>query len=131
MTYGLYKGSRLPDNSIRILTLLPGTEEEEIRCQMRCATLSDRPRYSAVSYMWGPSDERRTIWINEQQIYVRKNLWSALQRLRLRTQDRKLWVDAICIYSHRTRIKCCRNLRFEPLFCEGFDFTAQRKFQGK
>jgi hypothetical protein len=97
MAYELYRSLRLPDNSIRILTLVPGTEEEEIRCQMRCAALSDRPRYSAVSYMWGPSDERRTVWVNERRIYVRKNLWSALQRLRLRTQDRKLWIDAICI----------------------------------
>jgi hypothetical protein len=32
-------------------------------------------------------------------------------------------VDLLCIYPDRYRTKCCRNLRFEPQFCEGFGFA--------
>jgi hypothetical protein len=38
-----------------------------------------------------------------------------------------LWVDSICIYSHRTTMKHCRNLRFMPQLSEGFDFVSKRK----
>src|SRR5271154_348581 len=31
-----------------------------------------------------------------------------------------------CIYSYRTATKCCRNLRFRPQFCEGFDSNPQK-----
>lgn len=26
-----------------------------------------------------------------------------------------MWIDALCTYPHRSRTKCCRNLRYEPL----------------
>jgi hypothetical protein len=39
----------------------------------------------------------------------------------LKTLTRR--VPALCIYSYRSRIKHRRNLRFEPLFSEGFDFA--------
>jgi hypothetical protein len=42
-----------------------------------------------------------------------------LRHLRLQDQERILWVDALCIYQDRYRTKWCRNLRFEPQFCEG------------
>jgi Heterokaryon incompatibility protein (HET) len=36
---------------------------------------------------------------------------------------RYLWIDALCIYSHRTVMKYFRILRFAPQFSEGFNFT--------
>lgn len=35
-----------------------------------------------------------------------------------------LWIDALCIYLDRYRMKDCRNLRFGPLFSEGFRFAS-------
>src|SRR5271170_983143 len=41
----------------------------------------------------------------------------------LRTSCVLSGVDAVCIYQDRYRSKCCRNLRFEPQFCEGVGFA--------
>jgi Heterokaryon incompatibility protein (HET) len=90
------------------------------------------PQYSALSYTWGhpllddfKDDFADAIICNGQRIPVGFNLHEALQYFFVHSSvaPELLWVDAICIYSHRTRIKCCRNMSFEPLFCEGFDFT--------
>jgi hypothetical protein len=37
-----------------------------------------------------------------------------------------IWIGAVCIYPDRHRTKHCRNLTFEPLFCEvvGFVYLA-------
>jgi len=34
-------------------------------------------------------------------------------------------VDTVCIYFDRSQTKSCRNLRFTPLFCEGFGLCIQ------
>lgn len=54
--------------------------------------------YEAMSYVWGPSNERRSITLcGEKGFAVTDNLYSALQRLRYPNGERKLWIDAICI----------------------------------
>src|SRR5256885_12454433 len=32
-------------------------------------------------------------------------------------------IDSVCMYQDRYRSKCCRNLKFEPQFCEGVGFA--------
>jgi hypothetical protein len=56
-------------------------------------------------------------------INITENLHSALQNLRRPDKTHVLWVDAVCIYRDRYRSKCCRNLTFEPQFCEGVGFA--------
>jgi hypothetical protein len=34
-------------------------------------------------------------------------------------------IDSVCIYPDRSRIRHLRNLRFEPLFCEGVDYNQE------
>jgi len=92
-------------------------------------------QYYALSYTWDspgpgfPADwgdgSTRTIRIDDQDFPVRLNLFSAIESLRLRGfSGAKFWIDAICIYSDRSRMKHCRNLRFEPPFCEGIDLQS-------
>jgi hypothetical protein len=52
--------------------------------------------YEALSYEWGdPAQRRHDIYINEEQVSIRENLWLALRRV---TQPNVfLWVDALCI----------------------------------
>jgi hypothetical protein len=35
---------------------------------------------------------------------------------------RYIWIDSLCMYPGRSRTKCCRNLRLNPLICEGVGF---------
>jgi hypothetical protein len=53
--------------------------------------------YDALSYVWGGEDKPRTISIGRHDVQVTENLYAALLRLRYRSFDRFLWVDAICI----------------------------------
>lgn len=53
--------------------------------------------YEALSYMWGDVQLTETILINNQEVSVRRNLWSALLHIRQRDRPRLLWVDALCI----------------------------------
>lgn len=40
-------------DEIRLLHLNPGSGGEPIECTLVHATLSDKPHYEALSYMWG------------------------------------------------------------------------------
>jgi hypothetical protein len=52
----------------------------------------------ALSYEWGfPSPNDPTILIDSENIITWKNLYDALLHIRLPNQDRRLWIDAICI----------------------------------
>ena len=47
--------------------------------------------------MWGPANPLHSILIDGANFEVRENLWLALQHLRLESESRVLWIDAICI----------------------------------
>jgi hypothetical protein len=83
-------------------------------------------QYEALSYFWGSDPADRPISLNNSHFLIKSNLEEVLRRLNKEQTDRVLWIDAICIYQDRYRTKCCRNLRFEPLFCEGFGFAYFR-----
>ena len=59
-------------------------------------TSSRVPQYDALSYMWGP-EVMKPIEIYGTTYEIRENLWQAFLHLRLETETRVLWVDAICI----------------------------------
>ncbi|KAI1122512.1 heterokaryon incompatibility protein-domain-containing protein [Nemania abortiva] len=83
---------------IRLLTLLPArSETDPIRCKLNIIALADRPAYEALSYCWGPAKPQRSIVCNGLPFSVGENLHSALCHLRHVSEERKLWVDAVCI----------------------------------
>ncbi|KAF8847357.1 HET-domain-containing protein, partial [Acephala macrosclerotiorum] len=92
-------------DSIRLLRLMPhkneSTERTEIQCELFEHTLQDPGKgshlYEALSYTWGGSDKPRSISINKKSLAVTENLYAALLRLRDRSLERILWIDAICI----------------------------------
>jgi len=59
--------------------------------------MSDHPEYEAISYCWGKSPDRRWIFCNDSLLEVTENLSAALNRLRLPSESRYLWADAVCI----------------------------------
>jgi hypothetical protein len=84
-------------NQIRLLHLQPRSGSEKIECTIELAKFSKKPEYEALSYMWGPANPLHSILIDGANFEVRENLWLALQHLRLESESRVLWIDAICI----------------------------------
>lgn len=88
---------------IRLLTLLPGLPDADIKCLVTVGDLNNvgrgSPHFEALSYVWGDtSPEKLTpIQIDDAILPVGRNLRSALLHLRDEEQPRTLWVDAICI----------------------------------
>jgi hypothetical protein len=88
----------LQSNTIRLLTLFPGTKGTTIQCELQEVTLSNnRPPYCALSYVWGDPRVTEGIQVHGRELQVTTNLQSALQCLRLCDDSRILWIDAICI----------------------------------
>lgn len=55
------------------------------------------PPHEALSYAWGTAPTQTPIYIDGRPLDIRPNLEGALRHLRLPTQARRLWVDAVCI----------------------------------
>lgn len=102
-----YCHSRLAQgaDNIRLLGLIPhgngSTERTTLQCRLFEYSLQDMGRsthqYEALSYTWGGGEKPCSIFIQEQELNVTTNLHAALLRLRDRSLERILWVDAICI----------------------------------
>ena len=87
---------------IRIIVLQPGRGTEPIRCEVVHVNLEDRPRFEAVSYTWATEDgddiRCATVYLsNNTALPVTANCEAVLRQLRLLSQERRLWVDALCI----------------------------------
>ncbi|KAJ2988700.1 hypothetical protein NUW58_g962 [Xylaria curta] len=99
----IYQPLEPASKSIRVLELLPGTFENDLRGILRTVALDDRPSYEALSYTWGARVEGRTLRIQNQwvsksnELPITDNLFRALRRLRRLFKTRVLWVDAVCI----------------------------------
>lgn len=80
---------------IRILQLLPGVFDDNIRCQLSVTSVYGV--FEALSYVWGDATKTRRIEVDGTTKHVTQNLESALRYLRHRDEVRTLWVDAVCI----------------------------------
>ncbi|KAL5323871.1 hypothetical protein ACEPPN_008413 [Leptodophora sp. 'Broadleaf-Isolate-01'] len=93
-----YPSPRMTDaHEIRVLELLPGSEEQPIHCLLTIEHLWDDPRYEALSYAWGSSAETKPMQLNKTSFEITSNLEIALRHLRHEQESRRLWVDALCI----------------------------------
>lgn len=95
-----YHALRDANDSIRVLTLLPklwNTCIDRPACLLHHVRLSNRPLYTALSYVWGDESIRRVIFVNGREVSVAKNLFDALAALRYKNKCRIIWVDALCI----------------------------------
>jgi hypothetical protein len=82
---------------MRLLSLLPGSPFEDVKCILGTVTLGDCPDYEALSYCWGDANDTTPIQVNGHTLYITRTLRSALFHLRKVDHVRMLWVDAICI----------------------------------
>ena len=83
-------------NEIRLLYLQPRASSNIITCVTKHVKLSEKPQYEALSYEWGPKDTEQ-ISFNGRVYDIRRNLCDALLHLRHETDERVMWIDALCI----------------------------------
>lgn len=84
--------------SIRLFELLPGLPESQLQIVIHSIHLPSTQKYEALSYTWGEPGQTHELSVSGgYKFKIRTNLQSALRELRLPSQSRWLWVDAICI----------------------------------
>ncbi|RYP89819.1 hypothetical protein DL770_004030 [Monosporascus sp. CRB-9-2] len=88
----------LATDTIRLVCLLKGSFNDDIRCELWESQLHrDDVPYEALSYTWGGTEKSAKIFLDGCMAQVTHNLDTALRYLRLEDQDRIIWIDAICI----------------------------------
>lgn len=99
-----YNPLDLSQDAIRLIRLLSGSNQDTIACDLLEVLLGDTEGvpYTALSYTWGDYSDTRSIYLNGVRFNVTRNLHQALYNLRRQSEDRYLWVDAICIDQSNT-----------------------------
>lgn len=95
-----YRPLDLSTDEIRLLTLHPGSDGDEISCILSHHNLTGNIEYEALSYTWGDNASLHTIILDGLPFRVTANLKTALHHLRHTDDVRKnrvLWIDALCI----------------------------------
>lgn len=90
---------------IRILELKPADDfDDPLHLSLKLVSLEDHdgPSFEAVSYVWGAVRGDRKVFCDNRTVQVTSNCESLLRHLRLKTQTRSLWVDALCINQSST-----------------------------
>ncbi|KAL7919896.1 heterokaryon incompatibility domain-containing protein [Trichoderma austrokoningii] len=83
---------------IRVLILHPGEKGSPIKCSLQHGSLRSKELgFEALSYVWGIPTPANDIVCDNRKRKVGRNLYNALERLRLPDTDRVLWIDALCI----------------------------------
>jgi hypothetical protein len=103
-----YSPLSLATFTIRILMLQPGNFNDDIRGFLVAIPLHSKPPYMALSYVWGDAKDTVSIYFNGQEVFVTKNLASALRQLRDPTGVHKVWADALCINQTDAIEKSCQ-----------------------
>jgi hypothetical protein len=84
----------------RLVDVHPAEERISIvQCTLRHKSLGSEPPpiFETVSYVWGDPTSRDVMEVNGVAVDVPASSVAALQRLRLKTVLRTLWIDALCI----------------------------------
>ena len=93
----------LNEDHIRLLVLMPGQQSsEDIFCELIHRNITrEPPPYEALSWCWGSELLSSTILIRDHGRYLRhkvpESLATALMTLRYPSEERIIWVDAVCI----------------------------------
>ena len=92
----------LKAQSIRLVRLIAGEDDEPIRCNLYTIDLDHVARFEALSYVWGDHSAKQSIFVNEIPFQVGRKLFDALFSLRKTDCDRILWIDALSINQQDT-----------------------------
>jgi hypothetical protein len=90
---------------VRLVELLPGEFDDELRCNIIHVNLAAREEhdYEAISYTWATEDGDASLsrmikcGLHRLNLPISENCASALRRVRRRGSKRLIWIDMICI----------------------------------
>ncbi|KAK1655022.1 hypothetical protein BDP81DRAFT_417110 [Colletotrichum phormii] len=82
-------------NTIRVLTLYPAlSHDAEVQCGLLSTEISTcqelEQSYVALSYVWGNLSDPQLVYVNDQEVYIGRNLFKALRHLRRRDRPIRL-----------------------------------------
>lgn len=80
MRYSKFQKLDRDRQQIRLLLLKPGALHEPISAALSLAYLDEHPRYEALSYVWGVSEDLLDITLDNETFPVKINLFAALRR---------------------------------------------------
>jgi hypothetical protein len=89
-----------PHNTvIRLATLVPGKFDDVLVVRLSIINLSSSKvtEYEALSYVWGTGTSPHEAIVNGKALPIGVNLDCALRHLRYESQERVMWIDALCI----------------------------------
>jgi hypothetical protein len=85
-------------NEIRLVRLAPSRSfPTKAYCSLVHLSLDDNITFEALSYAWGDLDLKRSIFLDGRRFLVTRNLEIALRHLRYVSDERTIWIDALCI----------------------------------
>ncbi|KAH6677725.1 heterokaryon incompatibility protein-domain-containing protein [Halenospora varia] len=108
-----YSQPSLDSGSIRLLRLMPNEDKTApIQCQLFTYPLQKLDKgihlYEALSYVWGGTSKRASIFIDNCDMPITVNLHNALSCLRDRFFERIIWADSVCINQEDEQEKECQ-----------------------
>ncbi|KAI1746687.1 heterokaryon incompatibility protein-domain-containing protein [Xylaria castorea] len=94
--------------------------DEIPKYDLRDFPCEDRPKYMALSYVWGEETPMRAISINGTVVQVRKNLAQALQSITHFDPHMYVFADAICINQQDDREKSIMVQHMAQIFSDAW-----------
>lgn len=94
----LYKRLDHACQEIRLLSLEPGSFEDQPRCDIEVVSLQQELDFVALSYVWGSEKDRRDILLRGHPFSVTANLEEALRYVQCIQGLSRIWIDALCIH---------------------------------
>jgi hypothetical protein len=93
--------SPLSPGTIRLLVAESHSQSAGHKWRLQTAHLDPELEFDALSYTWGPLDQKLPISLDGRCAYVHHNLYTALPYLATRSKEQRrrppIWIDAICI----------------------------------
>jgi hypothetical protein len=91
-----YQYTAIGPGHIRLLRYVPSSKGSKINLQIQVFDRRTKPRYAALSYVWGEKTPRQTISLEGCRFDTGPNLYNALRSMRKGLPE-WFWIDAICI----------------------------------
>lgn len=84
------------------MVLDPGAEGTPVSfsfefINLQTENISQETLWEAISYKWDSSGQLHDVRVSDGTLQIRDNIFRMLNDLRLPDQERRLWIDAICI----------------------------------
>ncbi|OHE96846.1 heterokaryon incompatibility protein [Colletotrichum orchidophilum] len=92
----------LEEGQFRLIHLLPGHHDDDVRIELASEWIKAPIKYHAVSYAWGDAKDKAYIACKGKEIQITQTLFEALKRWRSPTEEVVLWADSICIDQRNT-----------------------------